>query len=239
MKRMLPAVAILQMLLLTVARLPAQEAVAQKLDTAPVADNAGASAVAPQLSTLHREATTLPECLDRFAEDFVPMSNKQRFMEALKSELGPDNFLGSALYAAIAEGLDRPREWDTHIDGYGARVGSSYAEHFIDEAIANPLAFALHEDNRYFRSGKQGVGARLAYVFESTVLARHDNGSRGLSVSGMAGAVSAAFLSRAWQPPSTSSPADAAVSFGFILATHALGNGLREFGPRPIRKFLE
>jgi hypothetical protein len=202
MKRMLPAAAILEMLLLTVVKLPAQEAVAQGVDTAPVADNSGgASTATRQLSTLHHEATALPECLDQFAEDFVPMSNKQRFMEAVKSELHPDNFVGSALYAAIGQGFDRPREWDTHLDGYGERLGSSYAEHFIDEAIENPIAFALHEDNRYFRSGKHGIGARLAYVFESTVLARHDDGSRSFSLSAMTGAVSAALISRAWQPP--------------------------------------
>ncbi len=236
---MLPAAAILEMLLLTVVKLPAQDVVAPDAGAAAADHSGGTNAAAQQLSTLHHDAAALPECLDRFSEDFVAMSNKQRFMDSVKSELLPENFLGDALYAAIGEGLDRPREWGTHLDGFGRRLGSRYAERSIDEGIEMPIAFALHEDNRYFRSGKQGVGARLAYVLESTVLARHDNGSRGLSVSAMAGAVSAAFISRAWQPPSTSSPAGAAISFGFLLATHALGNGLREFGPRPIRRLLE
>jgi len=191
-----------------------------------------------RLETLHRDAADSPECRDRLAEDFVPMSNMERLMEAIKSEVGTGAFLSSAVYAGLGEAMHRPKEWGRDLPGYGQRFGSNYAQHFIDDAIENSIAFGLHEDNRYFRSGKSGFGPRLAYVLESTVLARHDDGSRGFSISVMAGAASGAFLSRTWQPPSTSSGGQGVVSLALILATRTVRNGLREFGPRPIRDLL-
>lgn len=219
---------------LCVAHLWAQDASASR-----AIDPLGSQNAASQLETLHRDAAESSTCQDRLAEDFVPMSNMQRLMEAIKSEVGPSVFFDSAIYAGYGQATHRPKEWGRDLPGYGQRLGSSYAQHFIDEAIKNPIAFALHEDNRYFRSGKSGFGTRLAYVLESAVLARHDDGSRSFSVSGMTGAASAAFISRAWQPPSTSSAGRGAISLALTLAIRTLRNGLHEFGPRPLRELVE
>jgi hypothetical protein len=197
-----------------------------------------ASDNAVQLSTLHHQATELRDCRVRVAEDFVPMSDNERLVMAAKSVTTPAIF-ESVLEAGILEGIDRPKEWETHLDGFGKRLGNAYAERFIDESIEHSIAFGLHEDNRYFASGKSGVGRRLLYVLESTVMARHDDGSRSVSVSGIGGAAGAAFLSRAWQSRSTSSAGDGAVSFGLILATRAIRNGLYEFAPRVFGRFWQ
>lgn len=212
---------------------------AQEASASRSIDSSGSQNGASLLETLHRDAADSPTCRDRLTEDFVPMSNMQRLMEAIKSEVGPSVFISSAIYAGFGQATHRPEEWGRDLPGYGERLGSNYAEHFIDEAIKNPIAFALHEDNRYFRSGKSGFRPRLAYVLESTVLARHDDGSRSFSISGMTGAASAAFISRAWQPPSTASAGHGAISLALILATRTLRNGLHEFGPRPIRELLQ
>jgi hypothetical protein len=211
----------------------------QEADASRAVDSASlGSAGSRQLDALHRDASDSPACLDRFAEDYVPQSNVERLLEAARNVTSRSAFIDSALHAGIDEAMGRPKEWDTHLDGFGERLGSSYAEHFIDVAIRDSIAFGLHEDNRYFLSGRHGFRSRLVYVLESSVLARHDDGTRSISVSGIGGAASAAFISRAWQPRSTSSPGDAAVSFAFIIATRTLRNGLREFGPRPIRGLL-
>jgi hypothetical protein len=230
----------LAILLLEVCFCPDVGLWAQEASASRAINPAGPASTAPsQLQVLHRDAEDTPTCQDRLAEDFVPMSNLQRLMETIKSEVGPGAFLNSAFYAGFGEALDRPKEWGQDLPGYGERLGSNYAEHFIDEAIKNSIAFGLHEDNRYFRSGKIGFGPRLAYALESTVLARHDDGSRSFSVSGMTGAASAAFISRVWQPPSTSSAGHGVISLALILASRTLRNSLREFGPRPIRDLLQ
>ncbi len=43
----------------------------------------------------------------------------------------------------------------------------------------------LHEDNRHFRSGETGFSKRLRYALKSSVMARHDDGTENLSISGI------------------------------------------------------
>src|SRR5207248_1762003 len=131
-----------------------------------------------------------------------------------------------------------PQEWGQGAKGFGRRYGSDYAQLIIGQTIENGLAFGLHEDNRYFESGKRGIG-RLGYALESAFLARHDNGSRSISISAIGGAAGAAFISRAWQPHSTTSMGEGATSFGVSMGVRAGMNVAREFLPRKLRRFLQ
>src|SRR6266566_83115 len=90
---------------------------------------------------------------------------------------------------------------------------------------------ALHEDNRYFQSGKHGVWTRTKYALVSSVVARHDNGKQYFSFSRLGSSAGAAFLSRTWQPGSDNSEADGARSFGISMGTNAGMNVFREFMP--------
>jgi hypothetical protein len=243
MKTILAAGAIAVSLFASVRRLGAQETTPA---TAPDASASGAvdapgaqSTSAQKLSSIHRDAAQSSQCLDRLAEDFVPMSNDDRLVEAVKDVMSPALLFDFTVYAGITQALHRPAEWDTHLDGFGKRLGSAYAENFIDGVVTNSIAWGLHEDNRYFASGKHGFRPRLLYVLESSVMARHDDGSRSISVSSLTGAASAAFIARSWQPSTTSSAGNAAESFGFIIATDALRNGFIEFAPRFLKKFVQ
>jgi hypothetical protein len=79
----------------------------------------------------------------------------------------------------------------------------------------------LHEDNRYFGSGKHGFWPRLEYAIASSVLARHDNGKLYLSISQLSSVAAGAFVARLWLPPSQSSARDAAASFGITMGSNA------------------
>ena len=65
----------------------------------------------------------------------------------------------------------------------------------------------------------------------STLLARHDNGNTYFSFSRMGGAAGAAFISREWQPRSTTTAGDGAVSFGISMGSDVGFNVVREFWP--------
>jgi len=191
----------------------------------------------PQVSGLLQKQPST-ECLQRTAEDFAPMTRSERLVYALNRTVGPSEFLISAVRAGLNEGLNLPKEWGQGSDGFGKRWGSAYAQHFIGTALENGAAFALHEDNRYFASGKQAVWQRLLYAGESTLLTRHDDGSRSLSVSALGGTAGAAFLSRTWQPRSTGSVDDAAISLGLSLAVRTAINVAREFSPPILRRMV-
>jgi hypothetical protein len=140
--------------------------------------------------------------------------------------------------ASIGQLRNSPHEWGQGAEGFGRRYGSGYAQRIVGQTIENGLAFGLDEDNRYFRSGKTGIG-RLGYAITSAFLARHDDGSRFISISAIGGAAGGAFISRAWQPRSTTSMGDGARSFGISIGVRVGLNVAREFLPHRIGKFLQ
>lgn len=160
------------------------------------------------------------------------MTPTERIAVAEASVASQTPFVYSAIRTALDQAHNRPSEWGQGTEGFGLRYGSFYAEHFISQVFEQGVSYRLHEDNRYFVSGKRNPALRLGYAVSSTLLTRHDDGSRAISVSAIGGAATAAFISRAWQPRSTTSMGDAAVSFGVTMAVRAGFNVLREFSPR-------
>jgi hypothetical protein len=116
-------------------------------------------------------------------------------------------------------------------------MGDAYAHHFVDRTVRYGLSAALHEDNRYFVSGQTGFWRRTKYAIKSTFLARHDDGSQHLSISRFGGAAGGAFISRIWQPRSSTTAGDGAVSFGITMGSDVGFNVFREFWPDLKRHF--
>ena len=172
------------------------------------------------------------DCVQRMAEDFVPATRSERLAYAINGVIGPTAFVYTAIRAGINQADDKPNEWGQGAAGFGRRFASAYGEHFVSETLEHGIAFALHEDNRYFASGEQGFGRRLKYALASTFLTRHDDGSLSIGLSSIGSAAGMAFISRVWQPRSTRSAGDGAVTFGLTIATRAAFNVVREFSPR-------
>jgi hypothetical protein len=177
-------------------------------------------------------------CRRRLAQDFVPMTLNERIAYAVKSVTGPKAFLFTGVRAGLNHWRDEPPEWGQGAAGYGRRYGSAYEQLAVRQGLLLSSALILHEDNRYFASGEQGFGRRLRYAISSAFLARHDDGSRHLSLSEIGSTAGAAFISRAWQPPSTNTAGDGAISFGFSMAARVGFNTVREFLPRRLARFL-
>lgn len=178
------------------------------------------------------------ETLTEQADYFVPMTNRERLDHYAYSLVGPQAFLYPVVQAGLNQARNSPHEWGHGVEGYGRRSGSAYGQHLISSTVSNAIAFGLHEDDRYFKSGKTGIG-RLSDAIKSTLLARHDDGSRFISFSAIGGAAAGAFISRAWQPRSANSAGDSAASFGYAMAARAGINVLREFLPRRLERILK
>jgi hypothetical protein len=189
------------------------------------------------LAAVQREKAPA-QCLARMSEDFVPMTRSERAATAIASFTSPTPYFYTAIRAGINQGIDRPKEWGQGVEGYSLRYGSIYGEYFISQFFEQAVAYKLHEDNRYFGSGKRNVAARFAYAVSSALLARHDDRSRWPSISAIGGAATAAFVSRTWQPRSATTWGDGAVSFGLTIGTRMGINVLREFSPRLFGRWL-
>ena len=169
--------------------------------------------------------------------EFTPMTRSERLRNYLTGTFGPGSLARAAARAGFDQVLDRPTEWDSNGRGFADRLGNAYAKHIIRQTLQYGASTALHEDDRYLVSGEKGFWNRTRYALASTFLARRDNGERCFATARMSGAAGAAFISRAWQPGSTSGAGSAAGSFGLAIAGDSGANVVKEFWPDLKRHF--
>jgi len=162
---------------------------------------------------------------------FVPLTSSERLSKYLAGLIDGESIVRAAASAGIGQANGTPKEWGGGAESYGERVGNAFAEHVIHRTLQYGMSAAMHEDNRYFVSGQTGFFRRTKYAIKNTLLARHDNGNQYFSFSRVGGAAGAAFISRAWQPRSTTTAGDGAVSFGITMGSDIGFNVFREFWP--------
>jgi hypothetical protein len=191
---------------------------------------------APQdQTTAHRAVNYLVNYLNMAgatkAEDFKPLTQSERTRLYLKTMVNPFGYVKTGFSAGIDQWKDKPTEWEQGASGYGKRFANILAQYSIQRTVTFGLSSVLHEDNRYFNSGKRRFWSRIGYAVSSGMLARSDDGSRHISVSQLGGVAASAFLSRTWQPPSQGSAGNGAVSFGITMASDMGFGVVKEFLP--------
>ena len=173
------------------------------------------------------------------ASEFLPMTRSERFRNYVLGLADFQSIVTAAASSGIRQAENSPKEWQGGAEGYGYRVGDAFAQHVIRHTLQYGASALLHEDNRYFVSGETGFAHRVKYAVASTFLARHDNGQREFSFSRVGSAAGTAFISRLWEPRSTTSAGDGAISFGIAMGSDIGFNVFREFWPdlkRHLRK---
>lgn len=173
------------------------------------------------------------------AKDFQPMTQSERNSHFFRNMVNPLSFVRVAGSAGIDQAKDKPDEWEQGASGYGKRYANIFAQYSISRTVTYGLSSMLHEDNRYFNSGKTDFWPRMRYALASGVLARRDDGSRRFSISQSGGVAAGAFLARTWLPPSQSGLQDAAISFGITMGTNVGIGVVKEFLPGMVRPLLK
>jgi hypothetical protein len=170
--------------------------------------------------------------------DFHPLTAGEKAKFYAKSLFSPFQFLAAGAAAGITQWENVPASWGQGAEGYGHRFGNYFAKQTTQRTLRLGFEELLHEDNRYFTSGEHGVGRRILYALERSVLARKDDGKSRISISQIGSTAGASFISRLWQPSTNNSAGDGAVSFGIGMGTNAGLNVLREFLPDVTRRFF-
>jgi len=183
------------------------------------------------------EEAAQAEAASTEADEFAPMTDSERLRNYLTGTFGPAALERTAASAELMQLRDIPIEWGRNPSKYGVRLGSAFAQHFIRGTLQYGVSSALHEDNRYQRSGRNGIWKRTGYAISSTFLARRPNGRRRFSLSKVGSAGGAAFISRAWLPGSIATAGAGASSFGLTIAFDVGSNVFREFWPDLKRHF--
>ena len=164
-------------------------------------------------------------------KQFKPLTPKERLLVYTKSFRTPFHLLMVGVPAGTSQLEDVPKEWGLGAAGFGRRYANYYGYAAVRSMLQMSGEDLLHEDNLYYGSGEQRFGKRVKYAVKSSVLARGNDGSQHFSVSQVGSTAAAAFISRLWQPRSTGSAGDGAISFGISMATNASVNVVREFLP--------
>ena len=167
----------------------------------------------------------------RTANDFQPLTQHERTDLYLNSLTNPWGFAKAALSAGLDQLHNKPEEWKQGWGPYGQRLANIEGQYLIQKTVTYLISAPLHEDNRYFGSGKHGIWPRTSYAVTSSFLARRDNGDLHVSFSQLGGVAAGAFAARLWLPPSQSSAGDAAVSFGITMGCNTAVSVLKEFLP--------
>jgi hypothetical protein len=165
------------------------------------------------------------------AKNFRALTQAERNGLYIRSMVNPLSFVRVSASAGIDQAKYKPDEWEQGASGYGKRFANIFAQYSIQRTATYGLGSLLHEDNRYFNSGKQGFWERTGYAFASGILARRDDGKRRFSISQVGGVAAGAVLARIWLPPSQTSAGDAAVSFGITMGTNIGFGFVKEFLP--------
>jgi hypothetical protein len=197
---------------------------AAQVDTNQGEANPGGKGIGYLLNYLNMAGT-------KRASQFQPLTERERTRLYLKTMANPLGYVKAAFSAGINQWNDKPQEWEQGASGYGKRFADIVGQYSIQRTVTFGLSSVLHEDNRYFNSGKTGVWPRASYALSSGILARHDDGNRYVSISQIGGVAAGAFLSRLWQPPSQSSAGDGAVSFGITMGFNIGFSVVKEFLP--------
>jgi hypothetical protein len=164
-------------------------------------------------------------------EPYHPISGKERLHDYINANVGPYQLFRTAASALVSQGLDSPHEWGQGMAGYGKRFGNDLAENGVRTTLTLAYSFALHEDNRYFASGKSNAALRILHAAFSPFEAHRADGSVRFSFSNAAGVVSASLISRAWAPSSWQGGANIGRNIGLTFAGQAAFNAFREFVP--------
>ncbi|MEJ2108314.1 MAG: hypothetical protein P8Z37_00070 [Acidobacteriota bacterium] len=166
-----------------------------------------------------------------------PMTGSEKLNYYAHSTYGFSSFLRSAASAGIKQGTDSIPEWGQGIEGYSARFASSFGRRIIKNSIHQGMGGLLHEDPRYFRSGRSGIWSRSLYAASQTFVSHKDSGETCFAYAHVFGTVSSVFISHTWYPENKRTvegyASYIATSFGF----DAVINIAREFWP-DIKRYI-
>jgi hypothetical protein len=165
------------------------------------------------------------------AANFRPLTQKERRDLYLKGLVNPFLYVKAGFSSGLDQWNDKPHEWEQGASGYGKRFANILGQYATQRTVTWGLSSALHEDNRYFNSGKKGFWPRTNYALWSGILARTDSGKRRFSFSQVGGTAAGAFLANTWLPPSQNSAGSGAVSFGISMGVNIGFSVVKEFLP--------
>lgn len=163
---------------------------------------------------------------------YFPLSGRQKLNVFFKSTYAPYTFFSAAVAATLAQAEGQWYGYGGGLPGWGKRFGASLADTESRRLIQGfLLSTALHQDPRYFRSGKEKTIPRAWYAVTRVLVTRSDDGDDTFNSSEFLGALFTSSLQNAYYPERDRGFANTMNRFLGALSSDASSNLLREFWP--------
>ena len=168
----------------------------------------------------------------------VPLSGRQKLNLFFRSTYAPYTFYSAAFGATLAQAQGQWYGYGGGLPGWGKRFGASLADTESRRLIQGfVLSTVLHQDPRYFHSGKEKAIPRAWYAVTRVLVAKSDDGDNTFNSSEFLGALFTSSLQNAYYPDRDRGFENTMNRFLGALSSDASSNLLREFWP-DIRKIF-
>jgi hypothetical protein len=169
---------------------------------------------------------------------YTPLSRHCKLELVLRQTYSPYTFASAAFDATWAQMWAQWPQYGGGMQGWGKRLGATLADTESRRFIQNfVLASMLHEDPRYFPSGKQGLISRGWYAATRVLVTRDDYGRNVFNQSEFLGASITSSLQDAYYPRPDRTLGATLNRFMGSLSSDATTNILKEFTPDLKRLF--
>jgi hypothetical protein len=185
-----------------------------------------------ELQEQQRILGVVPNFYVSYAKNPAPLTPRQKFHLAIRSEIDPVTFLFDAGAAGVEQADNSPASWGQGGTAYAKRFAAAYGDDMIDTMLGGAVFPSIfHQDPRYFYKGTGTKTSRIWYAIRSAVICRGDNGNWQFNYSSLLGDFSAAGISEAYYP------ADVRNSFSFIAGHILLGKAV-DAGQNIVQEFI-
>ncbi|MCU1263334.1 MAG: hypothetical protein JWO80_6219 [Bryobacterales bacterium] len=151
----------------------------------------------------------------------------------------PRVFAGYLFVAGLQQMQNSPGQWGRGFDGFAKRYGTDLGVNAMREGFSYGLDTVTHEDPRFFRSEKTGVGPRMKDALLQVLVAHTDSGGRNFAYGNVLSAYGSSEIATNWLPSRHDSVGDGMIYGTLLLAGDAGRNAFREFWPDIRRKLRD
>jgi hypothetical protein len=167
-----------------------------------------------------------------------PLTAKEKFTVVIRSSFDPVQLPWYAFLAGISQAQNSEAGFGQGAAGYGKRLGAYAADGTIENFMTGAiLPCLLHQDPRYFQSGKGTFLHRAAYSVSRILITRADSGHQQFNFSEVFGSALASGISTySYHPHADRTLENTAQVWGTQVGYDTIVLVVREFWPDVRRK---
>jgi hypothetical protein len=172
------------------------------------------------------------------AGQIPPLTAGQKFKVVARGSFDPVQFVWYGFLAGISQAQNSEPGFGQGAEGYGKRYGAYFADGTIENFMTGAVfPSILHQDPRYFQSGKGGFLHRAGYSVSRIVVTRTDSGHEQFNYSEVFGsALSAGISNYSYHPRSDRNIRNTASVWGSQVGYDTITIVVKEFWPDIRRK---